>query len=123
MAKHLLSDEIIKHIQDGYYATHEQDLTEEQIHQLTEDQLHYYNQQGRQFRAEQKKKRKLIIGLIVSGVVVAVVIAVLAFITFNADNNLYDPENPTESSTPDTSNLLGAPPSNTRAGAKDDAAQ
>lgn len=124
MAKQFLSDDIIEHIQDGYYATHEQDLSEEQVHELSEEQLQYYNRQGKTFRAEQKKKHRLVVGgLIALAVVVIAVAGVLIFSMMNSDKNLYDPENPTESSTPGTSELLGTPPSNTKAGAKDNAAQ
>lgn len=125
MAKHFLTDEIIEHIQDGYYATHAQDLSEDQIHELTEEQLQYYNRQGKEYRAEQKKKqRTVIIGLTVGLVAVVAVVAVL-FVSLNSsDNNLYDP-NKKEATTQDagTPGLVPANQSNTRAGAKDDAAQ
>lgn len=126
MAKHFLTDEIIEHIQDGYYATHEQDLSEDQIHELSEEQLRYYTRQGKEYHAAQKKKHRLvIIGLIVGFVVVVGVVAAL-FVSFNgADDNLYDPnkQDSTTSQDTNTPGLVPANQSNTRAGAKDDAAQ
>lgn len=123
MAKQFLSDEIIEHIQDGYYATHEQDLTEEQVHELTEEQLRYYNRQGKEYRAEQKKKHRTIVWLLVAVAVFVIGISAAVVIALTSGNDLYDPEKPTESSTADNSNLLGTPPSKTKAGAKDGAAQ
>lgn len=124
MAKHFLSDEVVKHIQDGYYATHEQDLSEDQLHELSEDQLHYYNKQGKEYRAEQKKKHRLVVGLLIAMAAVAIAVVAIIVISLNSSNDLYNPDNPsTTSEDTGNSNLLGTPPSNTRAGAKDNAAQ
>lgn len=124
MAKQFLSDEIIQHIQDGYYATHEQDLSEDQVHELSEEQLHYYNKQGRAYHAEHKKKRRVIIGLLIAGVIVTGAVIAIILVSSNSNNNLYDPNKQSEAATgtPDSSSPFG-PQSNTKAGAKDNAAQ
>lgn len=125
MAKHFLTDEIIEHIQDGYYATHEQDLTEDQIHELSEEQLRYYTRQGKEYQAEQKKKRRVIIWVLAAASIFVVAAIAILFISLNSGNDLYDPNKQSEAATgaSDSSNLLGTPPSNTKAGAKNNAAQ
>lgn len=123
MAKQFLSDDVIEHIQDGYYATHEQDLTEAQVRELTEEQLHYYNKQGREYRVYQKKQKRTITWiLVVMAVVVVVAIGVL-FLYSQSGNKLYDPDkkpDTTSDNSADTPGLAPANQSNTRAGAKDD---
>lgn len=129
MAKQFLSDEIIQHIQDGYYAAHEQDLTEDQVHELSEEQLRYYTRQGKEYQAAQKKKQRLVIGLLIGGVVAVIAVVAVLFISLNSSDNLYDSNSKSDGNTSNSSQdssgntVIGAPASNTRAGAKDDAAQ
>ena len=126
MAKQFLTDEVIDHIQHGYYATHEEDLTEDQVHALSEEQLRYYHKQGKAYKASRNKKMKAF--WIVGGVlfVLAIAALVVVIISMTSEPALYDPNDPANAVTEDsgTPGLLQSTPSgNTSAGAKDNGAQ